>query len=78
MAETAEPDWTTDEARWAAVCRRDGLADGRFFTAVRTTGVYCKPSCAGRPKRVNVQLFSSAAEARAGGFRACKRCHPDQ
>lgn len=73
----AHPTFSTDEARWLAVERRDADADGRFFTGVMTTGVYCKPSCPGRPKRQNVRFFESAAAARAAGLRACKRCKPE-
>jgi methylphosphotriester-DNA--protein-cysteine methyltransferase len=61
-----------------AVERRDASFDGRFFTAVRTTGIYCMPSCSARtPKRENVSFFRDAAEAEASGYRACKRCHPN-
>lgn len=61
-----------------AVERRDGTSDGRFFTAVRTTGIYCRPSCAARtPRRENVTFFEDRREAVAAGYRACKRCHPD-
>jgi AraC family transcriptional regulator, regulatory protein of adaptative response / methylated-DNA-[protein]-cysteine methyltransferase len=68
-----------DEERWQAVKRRDLAFDGTFLFAVRTTGVYCRPSCASRPaKRENVSFFSTAAEAEKAGYRACKRCRPDQ
>jgi AraC family transcriptional regulator of adaptative response/methylated-DNA-[protein]-cysteine methyltransferase len=68
----------TDEARWAAVQRRDRRADGHFFYCVRTTGVFCRPSCPSRPaRRENVSFHASPAEARAAGFRACRRCHPE-
>ena len=63
-----------DEARWRAVQARDAAADGVFVYAVRTTGVYCRPSCAARPKRANVEFFAGPAEALAAGYRACKRC----
>ncbi len=67
-----------DEARWDALGRRDRAADGQFIYAVVTTGVYCRPSCpARRPNIANVRYFPSAADARAAGFRACKRCRPD-
>ncbi len=69
----------TDAQRWAAVTRRDGAADGHFFYSVKTTGVYCRPSCASRPaKRENVAFHESCAAAEAAGFRPCKRCRPDQ
>lgn len=69
--------YDTDDKRWAAGRARDKGADGHFFTAVRTTGVYCLPSCAGRPKRENVEWYDTAEQARAKGFRPCKRCKPD-
>lgn len=69
--------YDTDDKRWAAGRARDRAADGHFFTAVRTTGVYCLPSCPGRPKRENVEYHPTAAAARAAGFRPCKRCRPD-
>ncbi len=66
-----------DEERWQAVKRRDPAFDGKFCFAVRTTGVYCRPSCASRPaKRENVSFFSTVAEAENAGYRACKRCRP--
>jgi AraC family transcriptional regulator of adaptative response/methylated-DNA-[protein]-cysteine methyltransferase len=69
----------TDEAKlWDAVLRRDTSATGEFVYAVKTTGVYCRPTCASRrPLRKNVQFFATTAEARAEGYRACKRCRPD-
>ncbi len=67
----------TDAARWAGVQARDKKADGAFFYAVRTTGVFCRPSCAARAaKRENVTFHASAAEAQAAGYRPCLRCHP--
>jgi len=66
------------EARWRAVVARDPRADGAFFFAVRTTGIFCKPSCPSRtPNRVNVTFHDDADEARRLGFRACKRCRPE-
>ncbi len=62
---------------WQAVASRDRSADGTFYYAVRTTGVYCRPSCASRlPRRENVSFHESCADAEAAGFRACKRCRP--
>jgi AraC family transcriptional regulator, regulatory protein of adaptative response / methylated-DNA-[protein]-cysteine methyltransferase len=59
--------------------RRDRAWDGRILGAVKTTGVYCKPSCpARRPKRDNVLFFTNTEDARAAGFRACMRCKPDE
>jgi len=69
---------TTDAQRWQAFASRDARYDGQFFMAVRTTGIYCRPTCPARkPKRENVQFFDTTEQARAAGFRACKRCHPD-
>lgn len=66
------------EVGWAAVSARDASADGKFVFAVRTTGVFCRPSCpARRPNRENVEFFLSAEEAIAAGYRACKRCNPE-
>jgi AraC family transcriptional regulator of adaptative response / DNA-3-methyladenine glycosylase II len=63
---------------YAAVQSRDRRFDGRFVTAVRTTGIYCRPSCpAITPKRDNVDFYPTAAAAQQRGFRACKRCRPD-
>jgi AraC family transcriptional regulator of adaptative response/methylated-DNA-[protein]-cysteine methyltransferase len=68
-----------DDPRWAAVVARDRAADGTFFYSVKTTGVYCRPSCAARlANPENVRFHQTAAEARRAGFRACKRCEPDQ
>ncbi|HEX7760325.1 MAG TPA: Ada metal-binding domain-containing protein, partial [Caulobacteraceae bacterium] len=67
-----------DEARWDAVQRRDRQAEGAFVFAVTTTGVYCRPDCSGRPLRRNVRFFDTIDAARAAGFRACKRCRPDE
>ncbi|HVL29278.1 MAG TPA: bifunctional DNA-binding transcriptional regulator/O6-methylguanine-DNA methyltransferase Ada [Sphingomicrobium sp.] len=64
---------------WAAFERRDRRWDGRVIGAVKTTGIYCKPSCpARRPKREHVQFFADAAGALAAGFRPCLRCRPDE
>lgn len=65
------------EQAWEAVVRHDRRFDGRFVYAVRTTGVYCRPSCASRrPNRRNVNFFAGPAAAEAEGFRACRRCRP--
>jgi len=70
---------TVGDPRWAAVVTHDPQSDGRFFYSVRTTGVYCRPSCAARtPRPENVAFHATAAEARRAGFRACRRCKPDQ
>jgi AraC family transcriptional regulator of adaptative response / DNA-3-methyladenine glycosylase II len=63
---------------WRTLQSRDGRFDGWLFSAVRTTGIYCRPSCPARtPKRENVTFYPSAAAAQAAGYRACKRCRPD-
>lgn len=67
-----------DDDRWGAVAHRDASADGSFWTCVKTTGVYCRPSCAGRPMRKNVVFADTRIEAEAMGFRPCKRCRPDR
>nr|WP_183506061.1 bifunctional DNA-binding transcriptional regulator/O6-methylguanine-DNA methyltransferase Ada [Methylobacterium brachythecii] len=70
---------TSDEARWAAFSAADRAADGSFVTAVKTTGIYCRPSCpAKRAKRENVRFYDTCEEAEAVGFRACKRCRPNE
>jgi AraC family transcriptional regulator of adaptative response / DNA-3-methyladenine glycosylase II len=67
-----------DGQRYEAAASKDARFDGVFFTAVRTTGIYCRPSCpAITPKRQNVRFYSTAAAAQDAGFRACKRCRPD-
>ncbi len=72
-------DVTTDERRWQAVETRDGNADGKFVFAVKTTGIFCRPSCtARRPLRKNVLFFLNPDDAAAAGFRPCKRCQPDK
>jgi AraC family transcriptional regulator of adaptative response/methylated-DNA-[protein]-cysteine methyltransferase len=72
------PRFMTDDERWQAVVIRDRWADGSFFYAVATTGVYCRPSCGARaPRRENVSFHATANAARAAGYRACKRCRPD-
>jgi len=74
-----DPVFTSDADRWAAVQGRDARADGQFFYSVRTTGVYCRPSCAARlARRENVAFHASAAAAERAGFRPCKRCRPTE
>src|ERR1700758_3051187 len=63
------------EQAWKLICERDGSA--RFFYAVATTGVFCRPNCKSRrPLRSNVRFFETTAAAQAAGFRPCKRCKP--
>ena len=70
---------TVSDPRWNAVVARDPRADGEFFYSVKTTGVYCRPSCAARGARPeNVEFHVSAEAAERAGFRPCRRCKPDQ
>ncbi len=69
----------SDDAAWTAFQARDRDWDGRVVIAVKTTGIYCKPSCpARRPKRENIAFFADPPAARAAGYRACLRCKPDE
>src|SRR5436190_16450137 len=78
LAKNQAPAAADDGARWAALRARDAAADGTFVFSVRTTGVYCRPSCGARPARPeNVAFHANPAAARRAGFRACKRCRPD-
>ncbi len=73
----SENTFSSDESRWQAVVERDPHADGAFFFAVRTTGVFCRPSCASRaPRRENVEFFPTTNAAETAGYRPCKRCQP--
>lgn len=66
------------DLRWEAFAKRDKSADGQFFAAVLTTGVYCRPGCPSRlPRRENVRFFATKENAERAGFRPCKRCKPD-
>lgn len=74
----ADAGFARDGERWAAIRSRDQAADGVFFYAVRTTGVYCYPSCASRPAlKANVAFYETRADAERAGFRPCRRCRPD-
>ncbi len=76
MNATANP--ALDAERWLAVQQRDGSADGRFVYGVKTTGIYCRPSCGSKAaRRENVTYFDSPDDAEKAGFRACKRCRPN-
>src|SRR5438105_8297640 len=78
-AERERQRFSTDEDRWAAVVRRDRSAQGAFYFSVRTTGVYCRPSCGARlPRHENVAFHASPAAAEKAGFRPCKRCRPTE
>jgi len=79
MMSVTAPDFSKDESRWQAVIGRDRRADGQFYYSVATTGVYCRPSCGARqPRRENVAFHASTEAAARAGFRACKRCRPDE
>src|SRR5262249_50833270 len=66
------------ELCYRALSARDARFDGRFFTAVKTTGIYCRPICPARtPKRENVTFYESAAAAQEAGYRPCPRCRPE-
>ncbi|WP_239025151.1 bifunctional DNA-binding transcriptional regulator/O6-methylguanine-DNA methyltransferase Ada [Rhodoligotrophos defluvii] len=70
---------TEQDPRWQAVVDRDARSDGQFVYAVKTTGVYCRPSCAARlAKPKNVAFYDTGADAAAAGFRPCRRCRPDE
>ncbi|HJQ46156.1 MAG TPA: AlkA N-terminal domain-containing protein [Amycolatopsis sp.] len=70
--------WRDNERCYRAVASRDARFDGQFIVAVKTTGIYCRPSCpALTPKAANVRFYPTSAAAQAGGFRACRRCLPD-
>jgi methylphosphotriester-DNA--protein-cysteine methyltransferase len=65
-----------DDTKWQACLARNVEVDGLFYIGVRTTGIFCRPICPGRPKRENVVFLPSRDLANAAGFRACKRCKP--
>lgn len=74
----ASSNYATDSERWNAVVHRDPEAEGKFYYSVKTTGVYCRPSCAARlARRENIQFHTSCEAAERAGFRACKRCRPN-
>lgn len=74
----ARLDATLRDPRWLDVKSHNAAADGRFWFAVATTGVFCRPGCGARtPRPENVRFFDSIAVAKAAGFRACKRCRPE-
>lgn len=67
------------DPRWKQILAKDPKADGQFFYSVKTTGVYCRPSCGARPARPeNVDFYLTIEAAEDAGFRACKRCKPNQ
>lgn len=72
-----KPAFADEESQWEALLRRDRNAEGAFYYAVKTTGVFCRPGCASRlPKRENVLFFRTCGEAELAGYRPCKRCKP--
>ena len=78
MIHTSSTPSAPDDPRWTAVAARDRRADGAFVYAVRSTGIYCRPSCPSRrPRRDRVEYFAAGADAVAAGYRACRRCDPD-
>ncbi len=77
MASFQTNQFNTYIAKWAACQQRDPEAVGHFFCAVKTTGIYCQPTCAARPNRENVIFYGTRQNAERDGFRACKRCKPD-
>ncbi|NIC04819.1 bifunctional DNA-binding transcriptional regulator/O6-methylguanine-DNA methyltransferase Ada [Billgrantia bachuensis] len=82
MSDTFNHPFTTfdsDEAKWAAVLARDAAADDAFVYAVRTTGIFCRPTCASRrPRRENAEFHADAASAERAGYRPCQRCRPKE
>ena len=76
---TPAPRSLTNDPRWTRIVARDKTADGQFWYSVSTTGIYCRPSCPSRAANpANVRLHDSVEDAKATGFRACKRCNPDR
>jgi AraC family transcriptional regulator of adaptative response/methylated-DNA-[protein]-cysteine methyltransferase len=76
---SAQPRELSEDERYDAFCRRDKALRDAFVIAVKTTGVYCRAGCGARaPLRKNVEFFVSVEDARAAGYRACKRCKPDE
>ena len=77
LQENGDDRFATDDAKWQAVVEKDPGADGQFYYSVKTTGVYCQPSCSARPAlRKNVAFHATPGDAERAGFRACKRCLP--
>ncbi len=78
MMFTTPPAMPTIDARLTAVMARDRRADGAFVYGVRSTGIFCRPSCPSRrPTRSGIDFFTTPAEARAAGYRSCRRCRPE-
>lgn len=76
---TVRPNTVEHDPRWMAVLNRDASFDGQFVYSVKTTGIYCRPSCPSRhAKPINVAFHMTCQEAEKAGFRACRRCEPDK
>ena len=74
----SEMDFSTLSSRWTALTTRNRLADPHFVYAVKTTKIYCRPSCAARlARRANIVFYNTPSAATKAGYRACKRCKPD-
>ncbi len=72
-----EGETMSEDEMWRAIENRDASLDGRFVVAVRTTGIYCRPSCPSKhPKRENVTFYPTPEAAEAAGYRPCLRCKP--
>jgi len=69
--------FTEQNSLYKAMLSRDARYDGRFYVGVKTTGIYCRPTCPARPKRENVTFYRSQAESENAGYRPCLRCRPD-
>lgn len=68
-----------NDTHWTAITQCDDTYDGKFYYGVKTTGIFCRPSCKSRtPSPANVEIFATASDAQKAGFRACKRCRPDR
>ncbi len=79
MKKTEPKTYSTDDARWKAVLSRDASADGAFYYAVQSTGIYCRPTCPSRrPLRAQVTFFEDIASAERADFRPCLRCRPEE
>lgn len=77
IAPKGDTEFLTKKSRWKAILERDCNADGKFYFAVKTTGIFCRPSCPSRrPNPENVAFYDTQIEAERAGFRSCKRCDP--
>ena len=79
MARRSSKPFATDQQRWQALVDRDPAADGIFYYSVKTTGIYCRPTCPSRlARRENVRFHATCQAAERAGFRPCKRCRPTE